>query len=182
MAEKVDIEALVDRMTLEEQVSLLSGADFWTTVPVARLGIPKIKGVGRAERRAWGGVAGGRRQGGLLSCGDLAGAPPGIALAERMGAALGGRPKSKGASVLLAPTVKHPPLRSERPQFRMLFGRSGADLGAGGGLYRWAAEQWRRRHHQAFRGQRIRNRAARPCRRCRRGTLREIYLRLSRRL
>lgn len=30
-------------MTLEEQVSLLSGADFWTTVPVERLDVPKIK-------------------------------------------------------------------------------------------------------------------------------------------
>ena len=29
-----DIEALLDEMTLEEQVSLLAGADFWTTVPI----------------------------------------------------------------------------------------------------------------------------------------------------
>ena len=38
-----DIEALLDAMTLDEQVSLLSGADFWTTVAVPRLGIPSIK-------------------------------------------------------------------------------------------------------------------------------------------
>jgi beta-glucosidase len=37
------IEELLDAMTLEEQVSLLSGADFWTTVPIPRLGVPAIK-------------------------------------------------------------------------------------------------------------------------------------------
>src|SRR5437868_9060410 len=37
------IEALLDALTLEEQVALLAGADFWTTVPVERLGIPAIK-------------------------------------------------------------------------------------------------------------------------------------------
>ena len=42
MAER-DIEALLDAMTLEEQVSLLAGADFWTTVAIPRLGIPAIK-------------------------------------------------------------------------------------------------------------------------------------------
>ena len=35
--------ALVDAMTVEEQVSLLAGRDFWTTVPIERLGIPSIK-------------------------------------------------------------------------------------------------------------------------------------------
>ena len=34
------IQNLLERMTLEEQVSLLSGADFWTTAPLERLGIP----------------------------------------------------------------------------------------------------------------------------------------------
>lgn len=37
------IDSILDKMTLEEQVSLLSGADFWTTVPVERLDVPKIK-------------------------------------------------------------------------------------------------------------------------------------------
>jgi beta-glucosidase len=32
-----NIEELLDEMTLEEQVSLLTGADFWTTVPIPRL-------------------------------------------------------------------------------------------------------------------------------------------------
>ncbi|MBP5157627.1 MAG: hypothetical protein ILP18_07145, partial [Treponema sp.] len=37
-----DIRALVNRMTLEEKCSLLSGEDFWHTKAVARLGIPAI--------------------------------------------------------------------------------------------------------------------------------------------
>ena len=37
------IDTVLSQMTLEEQVSLLSGADFWTTNGVERLGIPKIK-------------------------------------------------------------------------------------------------------------------------------------------
>ena len=37
------IPALLDALTLEEQVSLLTGADFWCTVAIPRLGIPAIK-------------------------------------------------------------------------------------------------------------------------------------------
>jgi beta-glucosidase len=36
-----NIEALLDEMTLE-QISLLTGADFWTTVPIPRL-VPAFK-------------------------------------------------------------------------------------------------------------------------------------------
>jgi hypothetical protein len=42
-----NIEELLDELTLEEQVSLLTGADFWTTVPIPRLGVPAIKVVPR---------------------------------------------------------------------------------------------------------------------------------------
>lgn len=37
------IDALLDQMTLEEQVSLLAGATYWRTAEIARLGIPSIK-------------------------------------------------------------------------------------------------------------------------------------------
>ncbi|MBB6486752.1 glycoside hydrolase family 3 C-terminal domain-containing protein [Rhizobium lusitanum] len=99
------IDDLLDRMTLEEQVSLLSGADFWTTVPVERLGIPKIK--------VTDGPNGARGAGSLVAgvhsaCFPVAialGATWNPALVERMGVAIAGQAKSKGASVLLAPTV-----------------------------------------------------------------------------
>ena len=99
------IDDILDRMTLEEQVSLLSGADFWTTVPVERLGIPKIK--------VTDGPNGARGAGSLVAGVNAACFPVAIALGatwdpalvERMGVALAGQAKSKGASVLLAPTV-----------------------------------------------------------------------------
>ena len=37
------IEDLVDAMTLDEQVSLLSGEDFWSLPAIERLGIPKLR-------------------------------------------------------------------------------------------------------------------------------------------
>ena len=54
---------------------------------------------------------------------------------------------------------QHPPLGDQWPQFRMLFGRPGADRQPRRRLYRRAAGAGRRRHHQAFRRQRKRNRA-----------------------
>jgi len=99
------IDDILDRMTLEEQVSLLSGADFWTTVPVERLGIPKIK-VTDGPNGARG--AGSLVAGVSAACFPVAialGATWNPALVERMGVALAGQAKSKGASVLLAPTV-----------------------------------------------------------------------------
>ena len=37
-----DITAQLAGLTLEEKASLTSGADFWTTKPVTRLGIPAV--------------------------------------------------------------------------------------------------------------------------------------------
>src|SRR5437660_9244112 len=46
-ATRVDTEArldgLLEALTLEEQVLLLAGANFWMTVPIERHGIPAIK-------------------------------------------------------------------------------------------------------------------------------------------
>lgn len=104
MASKT-IAALLDEMTLEEQVSLLAGADFWTTVPVERLGIPAIK--------VSDGPNGARGGGSLIGGVKAASFPVGIALGAswnaelvgEIGGALAEEARSKGASVLLAPTV-----------------------------------------------------------------------------
>lgn len=95
---------LLDQLTLEEQVSLLTGADFWTTVPVPRLGIPAIK-VSDGPNGARGGIF---KDGPTTACfpvGIALGATWNPALIERAGAALGEEAKLKGATVLLAPTV-----------------------------------------------------------------------------
>ncbi|SCB58845.1 beta-glucosidase [Rhizobium aethiopicum] len=99
------IDAILDKMTLEEQVSLLSGADFWTTVPVERLGVPKIK--------VTDGPNGARGAGSLVAGVKATCFPVAIALGaswnpdlvRQMGVALARQAKSKGAAVLLAPTV-----------------------------------------------------------------------------
>ena len=99
------IDSILDRMTLEEQVSLLSGADFWTTVAVDRLGVPKVK--------VTDGPNGARGAGSLVGGVEAACYPVGIALGatwnpelvRRMGVSLAGQAKSKGASILLAPTI-----------------------------------------------------------------------------
>ncbi|PIO97860.1 beta-glucosidase family protein [Pleomorphomonas carboxyditropha] len=102
---KRDIEALLDAMTLEEQASLLAGADFWTTVPIPRLGIPSIKvSDGPNGARGGGSLVGGVKAA-SFPVGIALGASWNPALVEEIGGALAEEARSKGASVLLAPTV-----------------------------------------------------------------------------
>ena len=98
-----DINALLDQLTLDEQVALLAGADFWHTVAIERLGIP-------AMRVSDGPVgARGKRFDGPASinvpCGTALAATWNPELVEEVGGLLGRETKVKGASVLLAPTV-----------------------------------------------------------------------------
>ena len=99
------IATLLQQLTLEEKIALLAGASFWLTVPVERLGIPAIKVTDGPN---------GARGDGLFNTGKPAASfPVGIALAatwdvdliEQIGMALGDEARTKGAHVLLAPTV-----------------------------------------------------------------------------
>ncbi|MGD8966229.1 MAG: glycoside hydrolase family 3 protein, partial [Anaerolineae bacterium] len=91
-------------MMLQEKVSLLAGADNWHTVAIERLGIPAIKVTDGPN-----GARGAQPIGGPTS----ACFPAGVALAatwntdlaRRVGQALAEEVKSKGAHILLAPTV-----------------------------------------------------------------------------
>jgi beta-glucosidase len=102
---KEKIEELLSLMTIEEKVSMLAGSTMWHTTPVERLGIPAIK----VTDGPYGARGGGSLAGGLTS----ACFPVSIALAstwntelvERIGQALGEEAKTKGAHILLAPTV-----------------------------------------------------------------------------
>jgi beta-glucosidase len=101
----IDIGGLLDSLSLEEQVSLLSGADFWTTVPVERLGIPAIK--------VTDGPNGARGGGGLVGGLSAAAFPVAISLGSsfdpdlvrRVAGAIAAEALTKGAHVLLAPTI-----------------------------------------------------------------------------
>ena len=99
------IEAIVDEMTLEEQVAILAGADFWSTPENERLGIEKM--------RVTDGPNGARGGGSLFGGVTAAAFPVGIAigaswdpeLSEQIGSAIADEVKSKCAHVALAPTI-----------------------------------------------------------------------------
>lgn len=98
------IEKLINELTLEEKVSLLAGEDWWHVNAIERLGIPTLK---VADGPA--GVRGAHISGGPASssfpCGTALGATWDPALIREVGVALAAELTSKGATVILAPTV-----------------------------------------------------------------------------
>lgn len=98
------IEKLIAQLTLEEKVSLLTGEDWWHVNAIERLGIPQMK---VSDGPA--GVRGAHISGGPASasfpCGTALGATWDPALLHEVGVALAGELASKGATVILAPTV-----------------------------------------------------------------------------
>ncbi len=98
------IERLLAALTLEEKVSLTSGADLWNTPPVPRLGIPALR-VTDGPSGARGGSFTEGATATSFPCGAALGATWSPALCERVGAALAEEARSKGAHVLLGPTV-----------------------------------------------------------------------------
>ena len=109
---------LISQLTLEEKASLMSGANFWNTKPVARLGIPGMM--------LTDGPHGLRKQGGKADHLGLNKSIPATcypsaaglantwdeALIEEMGECLGLEAASEGVSVLLGPgvNIKRSPL------------------------------------------------------------------------
>ncbi|RYE50225.1 MAG: glycoside hydrolase family 3 protein, partial [Rhizobiaceae bacterium] len=92
-------------MTLEEKVSILSGEDFWSVPAVERLGIGKLRVTdGPNGARGGGSLIGGVKSA-SFPVGIAIGATWNVPLVEEIGAALADEVKSKGAHMLLAPTV-----------------------------------------------------------------------------
>jgi beta-glucosidase len=98
------IDELLGRMSLEEKVSMLAGSDIWHGTGVPRLGIPPIKMTDGPC-----GARGGRPDSGTTAacfpCGTALAATWNPELVERVGVALAEEARTKGAQVLLAPTV-----------------------------------------------------------------------------
>ena len=98
------IDDLLSKMTLDEKISMLAGADLWHTVGVPRLGIPQLK--------VTDGPNGARGAYGSMAPASVA-TPVGIALGatwnpdlvRKVGGVLADEVKMKGAHILLAPTV-----------------------------------------------------------------------------
>ncbi|MEY2472418.1 MAG: beta-glucosidase [Actinomycetota bacterium] len=102
MTERID--KLLGELTLEEKVSLLAGEDWWHVNAIERLGIPRLK---VSDGPA--GVRGAHVSGGPASasfpCGTALGATWDTELLREVGVALAAELRSKGATVILAPTV-----------------------------------------------------------------------------
>ena len=97
-------EAIVDAMTLAEQVSILSGDAFWTVNPIDRLGIGTLR-VTDGPNGARGSDFIGGTTAAAFPVGIAIGATWNPELAYEIGSAIADEVKSKGADVSLAPTV-----------------------------------------------------------------------------
>ena len=99
-----NIPELVAQLTLEEKAGLCSGADFWHTKTVERLGIPPPDGLGRPARPAHPGPGTGRpnhsRKAVCFPAGCSVAASFDPDLARREGAAIGREARAFGALAL----------------------------------------------------------------------------------
>jgi beta-glucosidase len=102
-----DIDKLIDQMTIEEKALLTTGATMWSTNPIDRFDIPAVTvtdGPAGARGPITPGI--GTQVATLcIPCGSALGATFDVPLLEELGVALGHQTRSKGARVLLAPTV-----------------------------------------------------------------------------
>lgn len=97
-------EEILQKMTLEEKVAMIAGADFWTTVPNERVGVPTLK-VTDGPNGARGEKIRGGTPGVCYPCGSALASTWNSDLLREIGESLSAQVKSKGAHVLLAPTV-----------------------------------------------------------------------------
>jgi len=104
-----DVDDIIGKLTVEEKAALVAGIDLWHTPGVPRLGIPGLRvtdGPNGARGPRWTGIPSA-----CMPCGSALGATWDPPLVERVGIALGQEARTKGAQVLLAPTVnlhRHP--------------------------------------------------------------------------
>lgn len=100
---KLDVDAVLAQLTLDEKVALLAGRDAWLTVPIPRLGVPAVK--------VSDGPAGVRGGGFLAGCdANATVCPLGMAatfdkqLLHHIGRFFCTEAKTKGVSCILGPT------------------------------------------------------------------------------
>src|SRR5690242_19965176 len=101
---RAPVEQLLEQLTLKEKVAMLAGADTWRTVAVERLGIPALK-MSDGPNGARGDAFAGGVSAAAFPAGTVLAATWNTALVERVGQALAEETRSKGAQVLLGPTV-----------------------------------------------------------------------------
>jgi beta-glucosidase len=108
------VQDLLSRMTLQEKVAMLSGADWMQSVPNARLGIPSIKMAdGPAGIRSWAGPSSETKADTSATKVTTTAFPAGVAMAatwdisllQDEGRAIGQEVKALGRDMILGPTV-----------------------------------------------------------------------------
>lgn len=101
------VDEVVARMTEDEKIRMLAGADLWRTVAVERLGVPSLKVTDGPN-----GVRGEDDNHGPTSTSFPVGVAMGATfdpeLIEKVGEALAHEARAKSASVLLGPTINIP--------------------------------------------------------------------------
>ncbi|MEA2312173.1 MAG: beta-glucosidase [Solirubrobacteraceae bacterium] len=101
-----DLDALIARLTLDEKAALTAGRDNWSTTGVERAGIPPVRTTDGPNGARGSSVFGaGDATAVCVPCGSALGATWNPALIERVGAMLGEESRTKGARILLAPTL-----------------------------------------------------------------------------
>jgi beta-glucosidase len=98
------IEDLVEKMTLDEKISLLAGRDMWHTVPVERLNVPAIR-VTDGPNGVRGSSGNSSPTSACFPCGSALAATWNTQLIGCIGEALADEVKAKAGHILLAPTV-----------------------------------------------------------------------------
>lgn len=99
-----NIAKLIGLLTVEEKISLLAGADLWHTKPIPRLGIPALK-VTDGPIGARGSQGSSSPRAACFPAPIAMGATWNPDLIKRVGSALADETRSKGAHILLGPTV-----------------------------------------------------------------------------
>ncbi|OGM43359.1 beta-glucosidase J [Aspergillus bombycis] len=102
-----DIERILQQLTPDEKVALLTGEDFWHTVPIPRLGVPSIR-LSDGPNGLRGTKFFGSVPSACLPCGTAIGATFDRDLAVTIGHLLAAEAKAKGAHVVLGPTINIP--------------------------------------------------------------------------
>ncbi|KAF9730697.1 hypothetical protein PMIN03_002621 [Paraphaeosphaeria minitans] len=106
----VNVEDILQTLTLEEKVSLLAGKDFWQTVPVPEKGVPAIK-VSDGPNGARGETFSGGTRAACFPASCCSASTWNPELIKQVGHALAEETQTKGARVLLGPTMcnhRHP--------------------------------------------------------------------------
>lgn len=106
----VRVEKILESLTLEEKITLLAGKDFWETVPIPEKGVPAIK-TSDGPNGARGEVFTGGPTAACFPAAVCSAATWDPKLSKKIGRALAEETKTKGARVLLAPTMcnhRHP--------------------------------------------------------------------------